>query len=390
LFLVPVLLLGLSANASAGLFGGFAKDGCYRLGGDQLCTASSPSGAGGVCKTLEPGDLAKRKFSLGSKQLGASRRVLARKQGTHIEVLAEGGQAPLVTWDAEEILGGVGDVYLDDSKTWVAVEYTARFAGRVTEKLVVLPVVLPKAVPAAASLSKPPVDVVPAAKKSSESKEVRSLLDDAAKWSRRRRTQAKAQKALQEVLQQVPGHPEALYGLALLHMKRKDTAAVLATLGKLAASKHPRQPKWRVEARLDLQFKSLRGDPAFRKAVGIVRSPGETPSLYERLVALGGTWEQESIPCEEPQVNLRLRRDLKQRFDLTILSKCQGMAETTRLDGTWSDDGGTGLALRLPNMNVAADSLSCKIERCTDDVSEDCLRCQPDPKLEFLLRVVRR
>ena len=84
------------------------------------------------------------------------------------------------------------------------------------------------------------------------------------------------------------------------------------------------------------------------------------------------------------------KRNKKRRFDLIIRSKCQGSTETTRLDGAWLQSGDRNLALTFPNTDSADEDLTCKLELCSDDSGENCLRCQLDEDLEFLLRVVRR
>ncbi len=384
----PTLVIALFATillipleASAGLFGGFTKDGCVLRGDSQVCMPVTASKAG-TCSTKSANELAKIKLSPGIKQVGKSGLVMAQTQGTKLVVLATENQAQVGLWDGQEVLGKVGDVYLHASKRWVAIEFQSRFAGRLVDDLVVLPISLP-----VASVAPKKSSVTTA--KPVDSPEARKAIDEGKKLARKRRTHPHAQAAFLHALKLVPGHPEALFHLALLHVARKDTAATLQTLEKLAKSDHADMPRWRVEARFDVRFKSLRGDRRFRNAVGITRPAGDTPSLYERLVALGGRWEQETIPCEQPQVNLTLRRDAKQRFNLVIRSKCQGQSETTRLDGTWVAAAGK-LALRFPNMDSDDDKLSCQIERCTDNSGEDCLRCQPEPDLEFLLRIVRR
>jgi len=224
----------------------------------------------------------------------------------------------------------------------------------------------------------------------SESPKFRKAVEQGRALSRHRKTYARAAAQFERALAETPEHPEALFYLAKLQYKRKDIPGCLSLLQRLAASKHKAMPRWRVEARFDIDFKPLRGNDVFRKAVGITHPSGEVPSLYERLVAFGGRWEQEGIPCEQAKVNLTLRRDKKQRFDLVIRSKCQGSAETTRLDGNWSPGPRETLSLRLPNVDVAEDLLSCQMEQCTDASGEDCLRCRPDQDTEFLLRVVRR
>jgi hypothetical protein len=149
-------------------------------------------------------------------------------------------------------------------------------------------------------------------------------------------------------------------------------------------------PRWRIEARFDKAFKSLRANTRFRKAVGIDRDPSRPLSAYERLVGLGGQWEQASLPCEQPKVSLKLDRSRKRRFDLVIRSRCQGVVETTRLDGRWAGKGSDQLQLIFPNQDAADEGLMCRVELCADSSGEDCLRCRPDQDLEFLLRVVRR
>lgn len=338
--------------------------------------------------------MAQHTFAMGSKQAGSSSVVTAKKKGTFVCAIQASDGASLAAWDTGQIVTGVGSIYLAEDTRWVAIEFQSRFAGRAVEDVVVLQIAAPAAAPAV-PVESVPVEVVPVAPvvkavKPLESKEFRALMNKARRFGKSRRSYAKAQAALESALRLEPGNPEAFFELAVLAMKRKDSKDAIAKLAELAASTHSDVPRWRVEARVDVRFKTLRGDEAFRLAVGITRKPGEAISLYERLVAVGGRWEQEAIPCEEPQVNLTLRRDKKQRFDLVIRSKCQGTSETTRLDGTWESSGGANVALSFPNMESDDDKLTCEIELCSDNSGEDCVRCQPDPESEFLLRTVRR
>lgn len=391
--LLPVLLLSLPAVASAGVFGGFSDGNTYRKG-DSICTATAKKDATAACTTSSVADLAKMSFKRGTKQRGSSSLVTVQKKGTTLHVVAADG-GTLASWDAGQVIGGVGDVFLGPKKQWVAIEFQTRFAGRAVEDVVLLPIALPTAAPVvekssdAKSVEKNS-DLQRGSKTKSDPPGFREAMTKAARFARKRRSYDKAEAALKNALKLAPGHPEALFQVAILHAKRKNYEATIDALTTLSKSKHEAMVRWRVEARFDVRFKALRGNPAFRKAVGITRGPDETPSLYERLVALGGRWEQEAIPCEQPQVNLTLRRDKKQRFDLVIRSKCQGMAETTRLDGTWLHKGAVDLALRFPNMESEDDNLTCRVELCADESGEDCVRCQPDPESEFLLRTVRR
>ncbi|MCP4445441.1 MAG: hypothetical protein GY811_08875 [Myxococcales bacterium] len=389
--LASVILVCLPAIASAGVFGGFSKDGAYKRGTDQLCAPVDAKGAGPLCKTTLVGEMAKHSFGKGTKQGGRESSVRVRKKGTKLQVLAAEGTKPLVSWDSQQVLGEVGAVYLSSDKRWVAIEYRTRFAGRAVESVVVLGIGLPKDGPASSDGTATALPTAAEAKKNTEPEGFREALKKGMRLIRKRKKAAKAQIAFEAALALVPEHPEVLFHLAVLHHSGKDIPATLKTLQRLATSKHPEVPRWRVEARFELRFKALRGNSDFRFAVGITRVAGDAPSLYERLVAYGGRWEQEAIPCEQPQVNLTLRREKKQRFDLVIRSKCQGGSETTRLDGNWTDKGSaTKLGLSFPNLEAADDLLACNIEVCADDSGEDCIRCQVEGDDEFLLRIVRR
>ena len=380
--------------AQAGLFGGFASDGSYRRGSDQLCKPVASKLGVASCEKKTLVQLSSMLLDKGHEQAGASKRVSAKKSSSKIVVVDAESAALLFTWDSGQILSEIGAVYLHKSGRWVAIEYTARFGGRQVEDLVA--VQLSQAFATSFSGSAPgPSKVAPtraAGPKAPSAQQPPAFTDAmkaAAKWAKRRK-HAKAIAAYREALALLPEHPEALYRLARAHMANKDKATAVALLTRIPQSKHSAAAYWRVEARFDIVFKSLRAAPGFRKAVGIDRGPDDPPSLYECLVAFGGRWEQERIPCEQPQVNLDLRRNSKRRFDLVIRSKCQGRNETTRLDGSWAASGTSSLELSFPNTDSADDGLSCKLELCSDESGEDCLRCQFEQEFELLLRVVRR
>lgn len=388
-----MLLLVLPGVAEAGLFGGFASDGRYRRGSDQLCKPVSTKLGAPSCQKKTLAQLSKLKLSKGEQQIGSSQRVSAKKRASKIQVL-DAESAVLFTWDSGQILGDIGAVYLHKSGRWVAIEFATRFGGRQVEDLVV--VQLSTAVATGSSNSSAGSPATAPTKPVTHAKPIAqdppafaAAMKSAAQWARRRK-HARASEAYREALAQVPEHPEALYRLARSLMASNNKSEAVAVLARIRHSKHASAMQWRVEARFDLIFKSMRADSGFRKAVGIERGADDPPSLYERLVALGGRWEQERMPCEQPQVNLDLRRDSKRRFDLVIRSKCQGVRETTRLDGWWVTKGTSGLDLSFPNTDSADEDLSCRLELCSDDSGEDCLRCQLDQEIEFLLRVVRR
>jgi tetratricopeptide (TPR) repeat protein len=329
---------------------------------------------------------------MGAKQQGAKQSVTAKKSASKIKLLDAQTDALLFTWDSGQIISNTGSVFLDKSGQWVAVEFTSRLGGREVPDLVV--VQLGNALASsqsAAPLPTPPVPTttVPKAPVPADPPAFTAAMKLGSKWAKRKK-HSKAIAAYGEALAQIPEHPEALYRLARSQMAAKDKAKAVASLARISKSKHANAVQWRVEARFDIIFKPLRGDTDFRKAVGIERGPDDPATLYERLVAFGGQWEQEPIACEQPEVDLDLQRSAKRRFDLVIRSKCQGSTETTRLDGSWQETGDRRLGLTFPNTDSADEDLVCQLERCSDDSGEDCLRCLLDKDIEILLRVVRR
>ena len=389
-----VMLLAAPQAAQAGLFGGFASDGSYRRGDSQLCQPVSSELGVPSCKSATASQFSALKLKMGDKQQGSKQKVAAKKSASKIKVVDAESDALLFTWSSGQIISAMGDVYLHSSGRFVAVEFTSRLGGRQVEDLVVVKLdksmgptstAAPTPSPTAPTPAPKPKVVVPA-----DPPAFTAAMKLGAKWSKRRKHHAKAISAYKDALAVIPEHPETLYRLARVHMKAKNKKMAVTTLARIPSSTHKRAVEWRVEARFDIIFKSLRGDTDFRSAVGIDRAAGDSITLYEKLVAFGGSWEQERIPCEQPQVNLDLRRDKKRRFDLIIRSKCQGTTETTRLDGSWLQSGDRKLGLSFPNTDSADEDLACKLEMCSDDSGEDCLRCQLDQDIEFLLRVVRR
>ncbi len=386
------LLLVAPQVAQAGLFGGFASDGSYQRGDGQLCQAVSTELGVPSCKSATASQFSALRLKMGVRQQGSKQKVAAKKSASKIKVVDSESDALLFTWDSGQVISAMGSVYLHTSGRFVAVEFTTRFGGRQVEDLVVLQ--LDKSVSGSGSGSASAsgsgsVKPAPKVVAPQDPPAFRAAMKLGAKWAKRRK-HSKAVDAYKDALAVLPEHPETLYRLARAYMRAKKKTTAVATLARIPASAHKSAVRWRVEARFDIVFKSLRGDADFRTAVGIDRQQDDPISLYEKLVAFGGRWEQERIPCEQPQVNLDLRRNAKRRFDLVIRSKCQGITETTRLDGAWLQSGDRNLALSFPNTDSADEDLSCKVEMCSDDSGEDCLRCVLDKDIEFLLRVVRR
>ncbi|MBL4637484.1 MAG: hypothetical protein JKY56_26745 [Kofleriaceae bacterium] len=394
--ILSTLLLALPSVAAAEKFSGFTARGGKFAQGAELCTPVRGDFDTPNCRTAAKPNLAK-----GILQTGEHALVVVKKTGTALLVLSKEDGSKLFRWDSGEVLTGIGDVYVDNSGCFVAVEYTLRIGGRIVDRVVVIalkkalnmgdlsgqlprvadPTTTPPVVTTAKKPDKPVVAELP--------KGFVKELKEGVKWAARRK-HSKAIASFQKALTVVPKQPEALYRLARSHYLAKDADSSRKTLKILAEDKSQQGAKWRVEARYDKAFKALRSDGDFRKSVGIDRAVGEKISSYERLVALGGKWEQESLPCEQPQVNLTLLRNKKRRFDLVIRSRCQGSKETTRLDGSWLASTNGGLHLKFPNTSSDDEDLVCQLELCSDGSGEDCLRCKPEPDIEFLLRVVRR
>ena len=389
IWLLLIFVFAFAANtgvAEAELFGGFANGGSYRRGTDQLCQPVASKLAVTQCHKKTVAELAALDLDKGQVQAGTERLVSAKKKGTSIELHSEKGS--IAVWDSGQILGDIGAVHLDKSHRWVAVEFKSRFGGRQVDDLVVMTLAKPLQ-GAATTIPGPVLPSKVAAPSAEDPAEFSKRMQQGLKWAKRRKHK-KAISSFQAALTVVPEHPEALYRLARSHMASKDSRGAIAALARIVLSSHSAVARWRVEARFDIVFKSLRGDTDFRRAVGIERAAGDKATLYERLIAFGGGWEQESIACEQPMVSLNLQRNRKRRFDLIIRSKCQGSTETTRLDGSWRAKEPNRVGLTFPNTASVDEDLLCSLELCADDSGEDCLRCQLGEDLEFLLRVVRR
>jgi hypothetical protein len=388
--LIIATLVLVPTTASAGSFDGFAG-GRYLTGGDRLCTPVTSERANPSCKKLGAAEVARLGPKKPRPERGSSARITARSRGTAIEVLDADGKAAF-RWDAGTPVGRVLNVYVDKSASVAVVEYESRFGGRTVVEAI--GVKLPGGGP---TPSRPDPDVArpgpdadkPAGPDLDEAaqKKLESALDRAERSLKRRRYKA-AIAGANAALGIWDQSARALYALAAAELGSKDRSAAIAALERLAGSKDPAAPEYRVEARLAREFAAIRGDARYRKAVGITADPSRLPTAYERLMGMGGKWEQRLIACEQPEVKLTLRRKLR-RFVLRIKGRCGGPAETTFLDGHWSASGTDVLKLKFPNQSVGDELLSCQVERCRDSSGEDCVRCKIEQD-EFLLRVVRR
>ncbi len=198
---------------------------------------------------------------------------------------------------------------------------------------------------------------------------------------------AQAEKVYRELLGKHPDDPQVCYELALVLVQSKKLPQAAAVLGPLGTSTHAEAAVYRVEARLSEVLAPLRGDPVFRKAVGIDPPPDFRPTVYERLVGTGGKWEQPEKSCESPLVKLEFFRAPKQKFSIVIESECQGDKDLTRFAGTWAAKDANAVDLTFPNPGGETERLPCMIEEFE---GEDRVRCGAGTDLEFVVLSVRR
>jgi len=109
-------------------------------------------------------------------------------------------------------------------------------------------------------------------------------------------------------------------------------------------------------------------------------------TVYQRVLAKGGVWEQRQRPCDQAGVHLALTKERK--FDIRIETRCQGQKDVTRFQGMWIPEGKDGLVLTFSNDDGPEERVVCRIAACPD-AAEDCLSCAAD-EVTFLLYVVRR
>ncbi len=401
-----VALVALTAGhpARAGVFGGFSSDETRFLRGtDQICTplpAASKRGGVVACRSAKTAEVAAMGFRQGTVQSGPAATYRVDLVGsTSLRVVALQSGKCRAAWSTMDPISRVVEVSLSPGGKLIAIEYETRIAGRLRVDVVAFrlsPERAPAAPakPAAAGGGQPPAarpgppGAPPAPARAIDHKALARAIKQG--WADlKKRRYAKAQAAFAQALSLDPDNPEAHYGHAAATVARKDRDAAVAELAALASSGHPDAPVWLVEARHDQRFRGLLGDPGFRKAVGIDPDPNRPPTAYERLVGAGGRWEQQAISCERPRVNLDLSRR-PQRFDLRLRSKCKGMDETTRLDGSWTAEGQADLHLVFPNPGGEDERMACRLATCPGGSGEDCLTCAPGTELEMVLRLVRR
>jgi hypothetical protein len=400
--LVLVLVLAISAGvAGADSFGGVAgNEKSYLVGRDKVCTpiAVTAVAAKGMpaCRTAGTDEVAALSLKTPAPERGGEAEVRAAAKGSTLTITRKDGSVA-VTWTSLDPIASVVDVWRSTYGRIVVVEYTVRRAGREVHEVVGFDLGVggkgattdpappggkppvtdpappngnppngnpPNGNPPATDPAPPPAD--PAVTKAADKARKASGKAAIAAWTK--------------VLALDPEHPEAHFRIAAAHAA-KSPANALAALDKLAASSRPEAAEWLVEARFDRAFLKLVSDARFRTVTGLDRAPA-TP--YERLMGLGGQWEQSLIPCDRPEITVTLRRARTFRIDLS--SVCSGMRERLSWSGTWAQSG-EAVELRLKKPGGGFDTAPCLMSA---DKDEDVLTCFLDADLRFEARPVRR
>ncbi|HUH00463.1 MAG TPA: hypothetical protein VML75_00630 [Kofleriaceae bacterium] len=380
--LVAVGSLVLAAPASAGVFGGFSADETrYLRGTDQVC-APIPAGArtgAATCKPASTEDIARAKFRKTTAESGPRARYTATASGTDVTLTELGGRT--VEWTSVDPIAGVDAVYVSPNEKMIAVELRTRFGGRVVQDVAVFAMATKTREQAAASAAASST-VAP-----TRSKTAAAAIK--AGWAGvKKKKWASAQTSFGKALAEADD-AEARYGVAVALGGAGKSPEAITGLSELATSKLPDAVVWLVEARSERLFRKLLTDKGFRRAVGLDPDPSRPAFAYERLVGLGGHWEQSGVSCERARVNLKLARRPR-TFALSIQSKCQGYKDTIKLAGAWDARGADQASLTFPNPGAKDEVMQCTLSVCTDGSGEDCLACGTGTDLEMNLRLVRR
>ncbi len=385
--IVSALVLGLAATAGlarADSFGGVAgNEKSYLVGRDKVCTpiAVTAAAARGLpaCRTAGTDEVATLSLKTPSPERGGEAEVRAAAKGNTLTITRKDGTVA-VTWSSLDPIASIVDVWRSTYGRIVVVEYTVRRAGREVHEVVGFDLgVGGKPATDGTTKATPPIDLTPTTDPTPAPAPVDPAVTRAADKARKASGKA-AIAAWTKVLALDPEHPEAHFRIAVAHAARSPASA-LAALDKLAASKRPEAAEWLIEARFDRAFLKLVSDARFRTVTGLDRAP-TTP--YERLMGMGGQWEQSLIPCDRPEMTLTLRRARTFRIDLS--SVCSGMRERLSWNGTWTQSG-EAVELRLKKPGGGFDAAPCMLSR---DKDEDVITCYLDADLAFEARPVRR
>lgn len=378
-----VAALALAGTATADPFGGIAaNEKSYLNGPTRVCTpltvADGKARGAPPCRTAATDEVAGLSARMPSADRGPKAEVVARAKNRTITVETKAGAA-IVVWDAPDPITRIVDVWRSPTERLIVVEYVVRRGAREVHDVVGFD----RGHAGRAPVDPPPADPPPAdpgvdvgLTPGPESDVMKQAVAKARKTSGK-----KAVAAWTAILGLDPDHAEARYRLAVLDAGAKKPDAAVARLEQLAASKRADAVEWLVEARGDKAFARLVGDARFRAAVGLDRAP---TTAYERIMGLGGRWEQSLIPCDRPELKLTFARD--RAFSLVLRTSCQGSRDKVSYRGTWALNGNL-VELRLPKLDTGDDVAPCSL---AVDGDEDVLRCLIDADLTFEARPVRR
>jgi hypothetical protein len=390
--LAPALatLILLATPAAADTFGGFSGiDKPYLLNQDKICMplAVTAGAAKGVplCETVAADVKAKLSFKEPIAQRGIKASFAATASGRALTVTKKTGES-LVTWQAPDAIGKVVEVYASQYEDRIAVAYTTRRLGKEVTDVVAFELVKTTS-STEAPTTKPTTGTTTTTKTTTTTPTTPAPPADPklekALAAARKAPKAKAQAAWEAVLAIDSGNSEARYRLAMIAAGLKRNGDAVTQLETLSKSTRGDAVEWLVEARFDKAFAGIRAEPKFRGAVGLDRAPA---SPYERLMGLGGQWEQTGTSCESPEVHLTMGRD--RSFKVSIKSACRGDVFSLTKKGTWrvSDD---GIVLAIPTKGkvTAKDEAPCTFEKERD---EDALHCVIDKDLDFTVLPTRR
>lgn len=385
--LVLVVLGTLSGPAIADTFGGFSGvDRPYLVNADKVCTPLLVTGGTATgapaCTKATADVIARLSMKDPIPQSGAKATFAATASGRTLTVTRKAGGTPVVSWTAPDAIKSVVDVYASAYEDRVAVAYLTRRAGKQVTDVVGFDLGRGAAPPPATDPNAPTVTAPPPATPPSATAPADPRIVKAVATARKAKG-AKAVTAWKGVLALDAGNAEALYRLAAAQLAAKQRADALATLATLAASPRAEAIEWRIEARFDRAFASVRADPAFRGAVGLDQ---RGTSAYERLMGFGGQWEQTGTSCDKPEIRFTALRD--RTFKLRVKSTCQGSVFEMPFKGTWRIEG-TRVVLALPNKGkvTAEDEAACELQAQGD---EDALHCVIGRDLDFTVLPVRR
>lgn len=378
------LLAATASVAAADTFGGFSGvDRVYLVNQDKVCAplavkAGAASGAP-TCETATGDVVAKLSMKEPLSQRGVKGTFNASASGRTLTVTKKTGDA-VVTWSSPDPIGKVVDVFASQYEDRVAVSYTVRSLGKEVTNVIAFELV--KTTGRDPQVKDPGTPTTPTNPTGAPTSEDPALTKAIA--AARKATKAKVIAAWKAVLAVDASHSEAHYRIAAAQAAAKQNADAIATLEKLTASTRPDAIEWLVEARFDKAFAGLRADAKFRGAVGLDRA-AKTP--YERLMGIGGQWEQAPTDCDKPHVTMAIARD--RGVKVRIKSNCRGNSYDLPFKGTWriADD---GIVLTFPTKGqavTAKDETPCKFEK---EQGEDALHCVLDRDLEFTVLPTRR